>query len=130
MIISSDATFNYNLKTKQTKSQEEYDLDSLQKSLPHLKDSSIKVELNGNVGFYQELEGWYSKCIKRFINQQVNHQIVASAEQPSHQPNAMKFFFSSLFFFHTNVLEAGNKASRTDYCTVAPLRQSKLCLAS
>lgn len=36
--------------------------------------------------------------LKRFINQQVNHQIVASAQQPSHQPNAMKFFCSRLFF--------------------------------
>lgn len=36
----------------------------------------------------------------------------------------------SFFFSQTNVLEAGNKASRTDYCAAAPHRQSKLCLAS
>ncbi len=138
MIIASAAILypQLQVKTKQTnmvfKLREDDNLDSLQTSLPHLKDSGIKVELNRDGDFYIELGGgWKSKWIKRFINQQVNHQIVASAQQPSHQPNAMKFFFLlALSFFHTNVLEAGNKASRTDYCAAAPLRQSKLYLAS
>lgn len=89
-------------------------------------------KFNRDEGFYSWVGGvGRVNGLKRFINQQVNHQIVASAQQPSHQPNAMKFFFLlGLFFFQTNVLEAGNKASRTDYCAAAPLRQSKLCLAS
>lgn len=69
-------------------------------------DGGIKVEFNIDGGFYMELGGWWSKWIKRFINQQVNHQIVASAQQPSHQPNAMKFFFfsfCSLSFFFTQM---------------------------
>lgn len=107
----------------------------LQTSLPHLMDSGIRVAQRWGIlqlGVSGGRKGWLSKWIKKVYKStsQPSDCSLCSAALSSAECHEVFFSSPQSLFFQTNVLEAGNKASRTDYCAAAPLRQSKLCLAS